>query len=353
MQYSTFGGRTGLRVSQLALGTANFGTRWGPESGAVFDDASIIFDTFVNAGGTFIDTADTYQSGESESILADLIKVDRDQFVLASKFTLGDHPGAGVTRTGNSRKAMVRALEASLRRLNTDYLDLYWVHWPDFVTPVDEIIETVDVLVRAGKILHAGFSNFPAWRSAYAAALTAERGNSTQFIGVQTEYSLVERSADRDILPMAEALRLGVALYSPLGGGLLTGKYRSSDQGRLTSLGSVIHREDTDQKTAAIDAVLAIATALGVSPGQVAMAWELEHARRAQTTVIPIVGPRTPAQIADYLSALDVTLEDQHYQTLTDISSPALGAPHEDAANNADGIRGGVATQFALDRPVP
>jgi aryl-alcohol dehydrogenase-like predicted oxidoreductase len=128
---------------------------------------------------------------------------------------------------------MVRAVEASLRRLGTDYLDLYWVHWPDFVTPIDEIIETVELLVNSGKTLHAGLSNFPAWRSAYAAALAAERGQSANLIGVQTEYSLVERSADREILPMAEALGLGAVLYSPLGGGLLTGKYRRSDQAGL------------------------------------------------------------------------------------------------------------------------
>jgi aryl-alcohol dehydrogenase-like predicted oxidoreductase len=353
MRYSTFGGRTGLRVSELALGTANFGTRWGPDSGAEFDGAKAMFDAFVNAGGTFIDTADVYQFGESETILADLIKVDRDQFVLASKFSQGDHPAPGVIGTGNSRKTMVRAVEASLRRLGTDYLDLYWVHWPDFVTPVEEIIETVDVLVRAGKILHAGFSNFPAWRSAYAAALTAERGNSAQFIGVQTEYSLVERSADRDILPMAEALHLGAVLYSPLGGGLLTGKYRTSDEGRLTSMGSVIHREDSTQKSTVVDAVLAIAGELGVSAGQVAMAWELERARRAQTTVVPIIGPRTPAQLTEYLGSLDVHLEDQHYTRLTEISAPALGQPHDNAAGNADAIRGGTGDQFILDRPVP
>jgi aryl-alcohol dehydrogenase-like predicted oxidoreductase len=353
MRYKTFGGRTGLRVSELALGAGSFGTRWGPQAGAVPDDAKVIFNAFVEAGGTFIDTADIYQFGESEEILAGLIKADRDQFVLASKFAMGDRPGAGVTRTGNSRKTMVAAVNASLRRLDTDYLDLYWVHWPDSVTPVEEIVETIDLLVQAGKILHAGFSNFPAWRTSYAAALTAERGTSAQFIGVQTEYSLVERSADREILPMAEALHLGVVLYSPLGGGLLTGKYRTSDEGRLTSLGSVIHREDSTQKTAVVTAVLGVAKEIGVGAAQVAMAWELEHARRAQTTVIPIIGPRTQAQLADYLGALDVTLDDKHYQHLTAISAPTLGAPHEDAANNADALRGGLGARFILDRPVP
>jgi aryl-alcohol dehydrogenase-like predicted oxidoreductase len=351
MLYTTLGARTGLRVSELALGTANFGTRWG--TGADFESAKQMFDTFVASGGTFIDTADVYQFGESETFLAQLIKPDRDQLVLATKFTQGDNPEADISRTGNSRKAMTRALEASLRRLATDYIDLYWVHWPDFVTPVEEILETVDLLVRAGKILHAGFSNFPAWRSALAAGITAERGLSAQFIAVQSEFSLVERSADRDIIPMAEALQLGIALYSPLGGGLLTGKYRTSDQGRLTTLGTVIHREDTPQKSLIVDAVLAVAEQTGAKPSQVAMAWELERGRRLQTAVIPIIGPRTPQQLDDYLGALDVRLDDLQYEGLSHVSAPKLGAPHDDAAERMDANLGRVGTRFVHNRPVP
>ncbi|MCV7419998.1 aldo/keto reductase [Mycobacterium yunnanensis] len=350
MRYKTFGTHTGLRVSELALGTANFGTGWG--SGAEFDDAKTMYADYVDAGGVFLDTADVYQFGQSETFLADLIGADRDQFVLASKFTQGATAAPGVSRTGNSRKVMTRALEDTLRRLRTDYLDLYWVHWPDFVTPVDEIVETIAILVNSGKILHAGLSNFPAWRSAYAAGLAAERGQSANIIGVQTEYSLVERSADREILPMAEGLGLGAVLYSPLGGGLLTGKYRSSDEGRLTSLGVVIQREDSDQKTAVVDAVLKVAAEIGSTPARVAMAWELERSRRFATTVIPIIGPRTPAQLDEYLSALDVTLEDSHYQLLTDVSAPVLGAPHDDAAGQADASRGRVGADFVLGSPV-
>jgi aryl-alcohol dehydrogenase-like predicted oxidoreductase len=350
MRYQTFGTRTGLRVSELAFGAANFGTAWG--MGAEFDDAKAMFTTYVDAGGTFIDTADIYQFGQSETILGDLLAGDRDQFVLASKFAQGDRPNAGVSATGNSRKVMTRAIEASLRRLRTDYLDLYWVHWPDFVTPIDEVIETIDVLVKSGKILHAGFSNFPAWRSAYAGALTESRGQGSNIIGIQTEYSLVERSADRDLLPMAAALGFGVVQYSPLGGGLLTGKYRHSDEGRLTTLGAVIHREDTDQKTAVIDVVLAVAEEIGRPPAQVAMAWELEHGRRSPATVVPIIGPRTPKQLDDYLSALEVTLDEEHYQRLTEVSAPHLGAPHDEAAANADANRGRLGADFVVGRPV-
>jgi aryl-alcohol dehydrogenase-like predicted oxidoreductase len=350
MRYRTFGARTGLRVSELALGTANFGTRWG--SGAEFDDAKTMYTTYVDAGGVFLDTADVYQFGQSEAFLADLIGTDRDRFVLASKFTQGSAAKSGVSRTGNSRKVMTRALEDSLRRLRTDYLDLYWVHWPDFVTPVDEIIETIALLVNSGKILHAGLSNFPAWRSAYAAGVAAQRGQSANIIAVQTEYSLVERGADREILPMAEGLGLGAVLYSPLGGGLLTGKYRGSDEGRLTTLGVVIQREDSEQKTAVVDAVLKVADEIGSTPAQVAMAWELERGRRSATAVVPIIGPRTPAQLDEYLSALDVTLDEEHYRLLTDVSAPVLGAPHDDAAGQADLVRGGMGEQFVLGRPV-
>lgn len=350
MRYNTLGGRTGLRVSELALGTANFGTRWG--TGADFDTAKRIFNTFVAHGGTFIDTADAYQFGESETFLSQLIKAERDDLVLATKFTQGDSSAAGISRTGNSRKVMTRALEASLYRLDTDYVDLYWVHWPDFVTPVEEIIETVDLLVRAGKVLHAGFSNFPAWRSALAAGITAERGISTQFVAVQTEYSLVERSADRDILPMAEALQLGITLYSPLGGGLLTGKYRKSDEGRLTTLGTVIHREDTPQKSLILDTVLDVAHQIGVTPSQVATAWELERGRRLHTPAIPIIGPRTSAQLDDYLQALDIRLDVVHFNELCDVSAPKLGEPHDNAADRANDNLGRVGSRFVRGRPV-
>lgn len=349
MRYSTFGARTGLRVSELALGTANFGTTW--PTGATFEDAKTIFTAYAEAGGIVLDTADVYQFGQAETYLADLIGDERDNFVLASKFTQGDRPHPGVSRTGNSRKTIVSAVEASLRRLRTDRLDLYWVHWPDFVTPIEEIVETLTVLINAGKILHAGFCNFPAWRVAYAVALSSRRSD---IIAIQTEYSLAERSADRELLPMADALNLGVALYSPLGGGLLTGKYRHSNEGRLSKLGSVIQREDSDQKTAVVDAVVATAADLECSPAQVAMAWELEHARRAATTIVPIIGPRTPAQLEDYLDALHVALDATQFAHLSAVSAPLLGAPHDEAAANADANRGGgTADQFIVGSPVP
>lgn len=228
MRYTTFGRRTGLRVFEYALGTGNFGTGWG--AGADVDESRRMFDRFAEAGGTFIDTADNYQFGESEEILAKFIAADRDHFVVASKFTNGATAQPDVSRTGNSRKNMIHSVEASLKRLGTDYIDLYWVHFPDGLTPMEEILRGIDDLVGSGKILHAALSNFPAWRVSRAAAL-ADLKSWAPVAGIQVEYSLVERTADRELLPMAESLGLGAALWSPLGGGLLTGKYRGSAAG--------------------------------------------------------------------------------------------------------------------------
>lgn len=350
MQYTTFGRANGLRVSQYALGAGNFGTRWG--TGAEPADARKIFDRFAEAGGTFIDTAESYQFGESEEILADLIAAERDRFTLATKFTNGVTPQAGVQATGNSRKNMVRAVEASLRRLRTDHIDLFWVHFPDPVTPMEEILRGLDDLVSAGKIHYAGLSNFPAWRVSRAVAL-AEAHGWAPVGAVQFEYSLVERSADRELLPMAEALGLGAALWSPLGGGLLTGKYRDSEEGRQqTVLKRLLHTEDGGRKTASVDAVLAVAQEIGAPPAQVAMAWLRERAARATTAYVPIIGPRTVKQLDDYLAALDVPLSAEQYQRLTEAGAITLGQPHEQIEAQRAVVLGGDADRFRT-RAVP
>src|SRR3954453_2846925 len=266
MRYTTLGRRTGLRVSEYGLGTGNFGTAWGTK--ATREESRQIFDRFADAGGTLIDTADGYQRGQSEEFLGEFLGADRDHFVVATKYTQGA-VGGDVSKTGNGRKNMIRSVEESLRRLRTDHVDLYWVHHPDRITPMDEILRGLDDLVSSGKILHAGLSNFPAWRVAWASA-TADLRGWAPVAAVQVEYSLVERTADRELLPMAEALGLGVALWSPLGGGLLTGKYRHSDAGRLTDWDRLIHTEDSDQKTRVVDELLIIADEIGVPPAQVA-----------------------------------------------------------------------------------
>ncbi|MEX5634719.1 aldo/keto reductase [Parafrankia sp. FMc2] len=349
MRHTTFGRTTGLRVSELALGAANFGTRWG--TGAEPEEAARILDRFADAGGTFLDTAESYQFGESEEILGRLLAGRRSRFTLATKYGLGLTPDSGVLDTGNGRRPLTRAVEGSLTRLGTDYIDLLWVHFPDAVTPVEEIVHGLDDLVRAGKILYFGLSNFPAWRTARAATLAELRGLAP-VTAVQFEYSLVERTADREILPMTEALGLGAALWSPLGGGLLTGKYRTSSAGRLTDLGRVIHTEDSAHKTAVLDAVLETAAELGASPGQVATAWLRAHADRTSTALVPVIGPRTVAQLEDYLGALDVHLDEKQYERLAEVSQVGLGQPHEVAAEQRPVTLGGVAASFRTFVPV-
>jgi aryl-alcohol dehydrogenase-like predicted oxidoreductase len=326
MRYQTFGRLTGLRVSEYALGTANFGTSdrsAGPET------SHQIFEAFVAAGGTTFDTSNVYQDGQAETVLGRLLGRERDDFVVITKYsgTRQDQPRPGTT--GNSHKIMVRSLEASLRRLNTDYVDVFMPHFPDGTTPTEEILAGFDDLIRAGKILHGGLSNFPAWRIA-GAAVRADLRGLAPLVGIQTEYSLAERSAERELLPMVQALGLGVVLYSPLAGGLLTGKYRQGEQGRLSTRGDAI--EGTAQRTAVVDAVLGVADEVGASAVQVSLAWLRQRAARAQTALIPIVGPRSLTHLQEYLRSLDLELDAQHYKRLDEVSAVRLGTPHEDVA---------------------
>jgi aryl-alcohol dehydrogenase-like predicted oxidoreductase len=264
MRYKLFGRHSGLRVSELILGTGNFGTGWG--HGAEPAEARRIFDLYAAADGNFIDTADAYQFGQSEELLGELLHGRRDDFVVATKFTMGSSPTTGILTTGNNRKAMVASLEASLKRLKTDRLDLYWVHYADDVTPIDEIVRAFDDLVRTGKILYAGLSNFPAWRVSRGATIAELRG-SAPVVGLQVEHSLVERTTEHDLLPMANALGLGIAAWSPLGGGMLTGKYRRGEKGRAEGFGGrVFQPENSPQRTAILDAILAIANDNNATP---------------------------------------------------------------------------------------
>lgn len=283
-----------------------------------------VHDLRPHAGGTFADTAESCQAGQSEEIPGELLTGRRSRFTLATKFPNGVGSAAGVMRTGNSRKNRVRAVEDSLRRLRTDCIDLLWVHFSDTVTPIEEILRALDDLARQGKIHHAGLSDFPAWRTSRAVILAELRG--------LLEYSLVERTADREILPMAEALGLGGALWSPLGGGLLTGKYRTSTESRLTDWKRLVHTESDQRKTAVADTVLAVAEEIGARTAQVAVAWVREHAARAATPLVPVIGPRTPAQLEDYLGALDVRLDAEQFRGLDEVSRvpsawPTTGSP--------------------------
>lgn len=321
MRYQPFGRQTGLRVSEYVLGTANF----GPAPGAAGPDgAKAIFQAFTEAGGTTFDTSNIYQNGEAETILGELLGRDRDDYVVVTKYSGSRQAQVRPGTTGNSRKTMIRSVEESLRRLNTGYVDILMPHFPDGVTPLPEILAGFDDLIRAGKIRHGGLSNFPAWRTA-GAMTRAGLGAHRPLAGIQTEYSLAERTAERELLPMADAHGLGVLLYSPLAGGLLTGKYRRGEQGRLSG-----RPAPSAERTAVLDAVLSVADETGTGPVQVALAWLRQRAARAQTSIIPIVGPRTPAHLRGYLDALDVELSEEHYQVLDQASTIRLGTPHDD-----------------------
>ncbi|KIH82617.1 aldo/keto reductase [Pseudomonas batumici] len=338
MHYKVLGRRSGLRVSELALGAGNFGTGWG--HGAERDESKRIFDGYLEAGGNFIDTANGYQAGQSEVILGELIAAERDRLVVASKYTMGTTPAAGVSHTGNNRKNMIRAVEESLKRLNTEHLDLFWAHISDGLTPMEEILRGFDDLVRSGKILYAGLSNFPAWRIARADLLAEVRGFAP-IAAIQVEYSLAERSADRELLPMAEALGLAATLWSPLGGGFLTGKYRQGNENtRASKLGMLIHTENSARESRLIDTLLAVAAELGATPTHVAIAWLREKAKRSTTSLIPILGPRTREQLDGTLGALQLSLGSEHLARLDEVSAVTLGVPHEMIAGSAARYRG-------------
>lgn len=330
MKYLPFG-RTGLRVSQVALGTGNFGTGWG--YGADPEAATAVFNAYAEAGGNFIDSADVYQFGQSEELLGKLLEGRRENFVVATKFTNGAVPNADRLVTGNSRKAMVASVEASLRRLKTDRIDLYWVHHPDGVTPTEELVRGFDDLARAGKILYAGLSNFAAWRLSRAVTL-AELTHSVPIAGAQFEHSLVHREPEAELFPASRALGLGIVTWSPLGGGMLTGKYRQGEKGRAEGFGGrVFQAENSPQRTRVLDTVIAIAGELGVSAGQVALAWAATHG------AIPILGPRSARQLADNLGALAVELSADPLARLDAVSSLGPVTEGRGPARRAEGTQ--------------
>src|SRR3954453_7829070 len=237
-------GKSGLRVSELCLGTMTFGEDWG--WGSSRDESRKVLDAFLEAGGNFIDTANVYTNGTSESLLGESLRGRRDSAVLATKYT-NAMPGTDPNAGGNQRKNMVRSVEASLKRLGTDYIDLYWLHIWDRITPLEEVMPAFDDLVRQGKILHVGVSDMAAWAVARANTLAEWRGGAP-FVGLQIEYSLAERPVERELLPMAEALGLGVTAWSPLGGGVLTGKYAecmsAADAGMNSEISKCYNRAD-------------------------------------------------------------------------------------------------------------
>lgn len=317
-------GKSGLRVSELCLGTMTFGEDWG--WGSSRDESRRVLDAFFEAGGNFIDTANVYTNGTSETLLGEFLGADRARAVLATKYT-NAMPGVDPNAAGNQRKNMMQSVEASLKRLRTDYIDLYWVHIWDKMTPVEEVMRAFDDLVRQGKVLYAGVSDMPAWVIARANTLAELRGWSP-FVGLQIEYSLVERTVERELLPAAEALGLGVTAWSPLAGGVLTGKYVGGGapaDARMNSEMMKSFQRTTDRTGAIVEAVKAVAHECGRSAAQVALAW----LRQRPIPVIPIVGARRLEQFQDNLACLDLRLDDALLERLDAASRIELGFPHD------------------------
>jgi aryl-alcohol dehydrogenase-like predicted oxidoreductase len=317
-------GNSGLRVSEAALGTMTFGDDWG--WGAAKDEARKVYDAFREAGGNFIDTANQYTNGTSESFLGEFIKGHRESVVMATKYTLAA-PGADPNAAGNQRKNMVQAVEASLKRLQTDYTDLYWVHIWDQITPVEEVMRGLDDLVRQGKVLYVGISDAPAWWIAQANTLAHLRGWSP-FVGLQIEYSLIERTVERELIPVAKALNLGLTAWSPLANGVLTGKYHghgSSEPGRMSGdmMKQFLPEEQRTERI--IAAVKTVSDEVGRSMAQVGLAW----LRYRPVPVIPIIGARKLSQLQDNLASFDLVLSADQLKTLDESSRIELGFPHD------------------------
>ena len=321
-------GRSGLRVSDLCLGTMTFGEDWG--WGAPKDEARKIYDAYREAGGNFIDTANLYTGGSSEGMIGEFIAPHRAEIVLATKYSLG-FPGRGANATGNARKNMVHEVEASLRRLGTDYLDLYWLHAWDGLTPAEEVMRAFDDLVRAGKVLYVGISDSPAWVVAQSNTLAELRG-WTRYVGLQIEYSLLERTVERELVPMAADQRLTVLAWSPLRNGLLTGKYLPENTRQSAAEGARMHSEMMkgfggveESVHATVREVVAVGAELGVSAAQVALAW----LRTRSVPVIPIIGARKLAQVEDNLRSIDVKLSSAQLARLDEASAVSMGFPHD------------------------
>ncbi len=321
-------GNSGLRVSEVALGTMTFGDDWG--WGSAKEEARKVYDAFREAGGNFIDTANVYTNGTSESLLGEFMQGHRETVVLATKYT-NAAPGTDPNAAGNHRKSMMQAVEASLKRLRTDYIDLYWVHVWDQMTPVEEVMRGLDDLVRHGKVLHVGVSDAPAWWIAQANTLANLRG-WTPFIGLQIEYSLIERTVERELIPMAKALNVGVTAWSPLSNGVLTGKYHGhvspAESGEAGRMNSAMLKEFVPEQYRTeriIGAVKTVADEVNRSMAQVALAW----LRYRQVPVIPIIGARKLSQFQDNFASFDLALSVNQLEILGEASRVELGFPHD------------------------
>ncbi|MEO1008979.1 MAG: aldo/keto reductase [Planctomycetota bacterium] len=344
-------GRSGLRVSPLCLGTMTFGEEWG--WGCDVETSVKIIDRYIERGGNFLDTANMYTKGHSEVIIGDYFatgpgKGRRDRAVLATKFLGNAYPG-DPNGGGASRKTIYESCEQSLRRLQTDYIDLYWMHFWDKHTPIDETMRALDDLVRAGKVRYVGFSDTPAWKAVQGQFEAIFRGWSPA-IALQIEYSLLERTVEHDLMPMAREMGLGVTPWSPLKGGILTGKYTREDipeqgEGRYDEKSKHLN----ERTFAIVDALREIAAAHHASPAQVALKWAQDRAGVAST----IIGARKMEQLEDNLKALDVELTDDQTARLDELSAPSPVFPHFFLDNLAPAIQNGTTVNGVQSEPWP
>jgi aryl-alcohol dehydrogenase-like predicted oxidoreductase len=308
-EYVTLG-RSGLRVSPFCLGTMTFGTEWG--WGADEESSRAMFNRYLEKGGNFVDTADGYTNGKSEQLVGKFLQETkaRDKVVLATKFTFSGEPG-NPNAGGNGRKNIYRAIEGSLRRLQTDYIDLYWMHAWDMITPVEEVVASLDTLVQDGKIRHFGFSDVPAWYAARAYTLAEQQGRE-RIIALQLEYSLIERNIEREHIPAAQELEIGICPWSPLGNGLLSGKYKREDpsgpsQGRLDTLkksGGALFERFTERNWNIVDILLEISKHMGRPAAEIALNWVATQPGVTST----ILGMTKVAQLDSNLGSLDFTI---------------------------------------------
>jgi aryl-alcohol dehydrogenase-like predicted oxidoreductase len=315
-------GRSGLRVSPLCLGTMTFGQDWG--WGADVDTSEAMLDRYAELGGNFLDTANIYTKGHSEAILGDwmVARGNRERMVLATKFCGNLHAG-DPNQGGAGRKSIQQNLEQSLRRLKTDCIDLYWMHFNDPHTPIDETLRTLDDLVSAGKVRYIGFSDAPAWRCAEAQVIARVRGWHP-LVALQIEYSLIERTVEHDLLPMARAFGMGVTPWSPLKGGLLSGKYAKDKLPEVGRHKPGQSKSLTDRNFAIIEALEGAAKEAGASMAATALAWVMSRPGVAS----PILGARTLEQFNANLEAFEVKLSPEVLAQLDAASAPTPIFPH-------------------------
>lgn len=319
MRYKLLG-RSGLRVSEVALGTMTFGETWG--WGASKEEAKKQFDLFVEAGGNYIDTSVNYTDGTSEEFIGEFLAADRDYFVVATKYTLTKPDSTNPNSGGNSRKNMRQSVERSLKRLKTDYIDLLYLHAWDYMTPVEEVARGLDDLVRAGKVNYVAFSDSPAYIVAEANT-RAELMGWSRFIGLQVPYSLLDRAVERDLLPMARHWDMAVMPWGLLEAGILTGKFlnKPAEATRLNADNVKL----SEKSTSVVLEVQKIAQESGRSMAQVAINWVRQGAKGQ---MIPILGARTAAQLGDNMAALEWSLTTEQWARLDEVSKIDLGFPH-------------------------